>query len=206
MTVKKKLQDYQARRDFDHTGEPRADEAASGNKPVFVIQKHDASHLHYDFRIEVDGVLKSWAVPKGPSTDPQVKRLAVPTEDHPLAYADFEGTIPKNSYGGGTVLIWDKGNFENLKKNKKGQPIPLADCLENGHVTIRLFGRKLSGGYSLIRTGKKKDERWLLVKINDEDADARRNPVSTESRSVVSGEEIADIARQNETREAGDED
>ena len=206
MTAKKKLQDYQARRDFGRSGEPRGDEAASGNKPVFVIQKHDASHLHYDFRIEVDGVLKSWAVPKGPSTDPRVKRLAVPTEDHPLAYADFEGTIPKNAYGGGTVLIWDKGNFENLKRDKEGRPIPLADCLEKGHVTIRLFGRKLSGGYSLIRTGKKQDERWLLIKMNDEDADARRNPVSTESRSVVSGEDIADIARKHETREDGDED
>ncbi len=206
MTTRKKLQDYQARRDFGRTGEPQGDEATSDDKPVFVIQKHDASHLHYDFRIEVDGVLKSWAVPKGPSTNPRVKRLAVPTEDHPLAYADFEGTIPKNSYGGGTVLIWDKGNFENLKKDEEGQPIPLAVCLENGHVTIRLSGRKLSGGYSLIRTGKKEDQRWLLVKMNDENADARRNPVSTEPRSVVSGRKLEDIARQDESEEAHGED
>ncbi len=192
--VDENLRKYRSKRDFSRTQEPEGDEYPGGREPIFVIQKHDASRLHYDFRIEVDGVLKSWAVPKGPSTDPREKRLAVPTEDHPLAYGDFEGTIPKEEYGGGTVLIWDRGTFENLKTDDDGNPVPLGKCLADGHVLIRLKGKKLTGGYALINTSKGKDQRWLLVKMADEGADARRNPVSTEPLSVVSGRDLDEIA------------
>jgi len=113
---------YNEKRDFRKTDEPKGyKDNSSGSEPIFVIQKHDATHLHYDFRIEIDGALKSWSVPKGPSTDPSEKQMAIPTEDHPLEYADFEGVIPENNYGGGTVMIWDKGTFKNIKKNKDGK-------------------------------------------------------------------------------------
>ena len=135
-----------------------------------MVQKHDASRLHYDFRLEVDGVLKSWAIPKGPSTDPKEKRLAVPTEDHPLEYAGFEGVIPAGEYGGGTVMVWDTGPFQNLTE-KKGVAIPLAEAVAHGHVKVRLEGRKLQGGYALTRFKTGKDEAWLLVKADDEAAD-----------------------------------
>lgn len=161
--------------------------------PRYVIQKHDASTLHYDFRIEVDGVLKSWVVPKGPSTDPREKRLAVPTEDHPLEYAEFEGVIPESEYGGGTVLIWDAGTYENITE-KGGEIQPMAKALNAGHALIRLDGHKLQGGYALQRTAKGENERWLLIKMDDDAADARRNPVSTETASVVSGRDIEEIA------------
>ena len=185
-----KLSDYKQKRDFRKTGEP-ADDGDPGHwvdqRPIFVIQKHDASSLHYDFRLEVDGVLKSWAVPKGPSTDPDEKRLAIPTEDHPLEYADFEGTIPEDAYGGGTVLIWDRGSYANLKEEEDNkEAASVAEQIANGHVTIRLQGRKISGGYALVRTDQGEDERWLLIKMDDDQADARRNPTSTEPASVKS--------------------
>jgi DNA ligase D-like protein (predicted 3'-phosphoesterase) len=140
----------------------------------------------------------SWAVPKGPSTDPRQKRLAVPTEDHPLDYADFEGVIPEGEYGAGTVLVWDTGPYRNLKKDDEGNEVPVVDALEQGHVTVWLGGKKLRGGYSLVRTGKGKDKRWLLVKMKDDEADARRNPVSTEPESVLSGKTLEEIAEEAE--------
>ncbi|MEX2498208.1 MAG: DNA polymerase ligase N-terminal domain-containing protein [Wenzhouxiangellaceae bacterium] len=186
--------EYRSKRDFDKTGEPGGSSRGKSSKqPQFVIQKHDASSLHYDFRIEVDGVLKSWAVPKGPSTDPGEKRLAIRTEDHPLDYADFEGVIPEDQYGGGTVLIWDRGPYENVtEKDDEIQPVEKA--IEAGHVLIELRGEKLKGGYALHRTGSGDDARWLLIKMNDEHADARRNPVSTEQESVASGRTIEQVA------------
>lgn len=190
--TRNKLEPYRQKRDFRKTSEPRgeqADFAWAEERPIFVIQKHDASNLHYDFRIEVEGVLKSWAVPKGPSTDPREKRLAVPTEDHPLGYADFEGVVPEDAYGGGTVMIWDRGSYRNLKEDDE-DPLSVAEQIANGHVTIRLKGRKLKGGYALVRTG---GGRWLLVKMDDDGADARRNPVSTEPRSVATGRTLEEI-------------
>lgn len=186
--------EYEKKRDFTRSPEPKGGKRRSRGKPVFVIQKHDASTLHYDFRLEIGGTLKSWAVPKGPSTDPGEKRLAVPTEDHPLDYADFEGVIPEDEYGAGTVIVWDRGTFENVTK-KDGKTRPAERALEDGHLLVRLKGEKLKGGYALQRTGKGKKARWLLVKMDDDEADARRNPVSTEPKSVISGWTIEEVKR-----------
>ena len=194
-----KLAAYQGKRNSTKTPEPQGDQVNlewAGSRPVFVIQKHDASSLHYDFRIEVDGVLKSWAVPKGPSMDPRQKRLALPTEDHPLAYANFEGMIPEDEYGGGTVLIWDRGHYRNLKKDQDEDPPTIAEQIEGGHVTIWLEGDKLTGGYALIQTDSGEDPRWLLIKMDDDQADARRNPTSTEPASVKTGRTLEEISQQ----------
>ncbi|MGA7875303.1 MAG: DNA polymerase ligase N-terminal domain-containing protein [Desulfoferrobacter sp.] len=198
MAGKDSLKTYRDKRDFRRTGEPAGEEGRkTSDKPIFVIQKHDASHLHYDFRLEVDGVLKSWAVPKGPSTDPREKRLAVPTEDHPMEYADFEGAIPKDEYGGGTVIVWDAGTYINLREEKEKDHTLMEQAVEQGKVEVWLEGKKLQGGYALIRTGKPgkgEKARWLLIKKNDEKADARRNPTSTEPESVLTGRTIEEIA------------
>ena len=186
--------DYHDKRDFSRTPEPRGGKRRSGRKPVFVIQEHDASSHHYDFRIEVDGVLKSWAVPKGPSTDPREKRLAIPTEDHPLDYVDFEGVIPEGEYGAGTVLVWDTGPYENATESD-GEEVPLDKALKDGHAVVELHGKKLQGGYILQRTSSGKDEKWLLIKADDDEADARRNPVSTEPKSVSSGRTLAQVRK-----------
>jgi DNA ligase D-like protein (predicted 3'-phosphoesterase) len=188
-----KLKTYREKRDFRRTPEPQGAERGSVGEPIFVIQKHDASRLHYDFRLEVDGVLKSWAVPKGPATDPSEKRLAVPTEDHPLDYADFEGVIPEDEYGGGTVLVWDTGGYRNLMAEKEDAGWSMAQSIEAGHVEVWLEGQKLRGGYALVRFREGDDEAWLLVKMKDEEADARRNPVSTEPASVLSGRRLEEI-------------
>ncbi len=186
--------DYAAKRDFGRTPEPKGGKRRKpGKRPIFVIQKHDASSLHYDFRLEIGGVLKSWAVPKGPSTDPREKRLAAPTEDHPLDYADFEGVIPAGEYGAGTVLVWDTGPYENISE-EDGEPIEPEAALAKGHLSVRLFGKKLQGGYTLVRMGDDGDADWLLIKMRDDAADARRNPVSTEPESVLSGRTIEEIA------------
>jgi DNA ligase D-like protein (predicted 3'-phosphoesterase) len=185
---------YRAKRSFSRTKEPEGSRSNmdSQDGPVFVIQKHDASSLHFDFRLQIDGVLKSWAVPKGPSTDPRDRRLAVPTEDHPLDYADFEGVIPEDQYGGGTVLIWDRGTFRNITE-KNGEVQPLPDAWRAGHLLVELDGEKLTGGYALHRTGASDRDNWLLVKVDDDQADARRNPVSTQPKSVVSGLKIEEV-------------
>lgn len=193
----KDLEEYNRKRDFRKTREPAGKPGKPSGKPIFVIQKHDASNLHYDFRIEVDGTLKSWAVPKGLSTDPKDKRLAIPTEDHPMEYADFEGVIPKDEYGGGTVMVWDRGSYENIKED-----VCVSDALDEGHVEIHLKGEKLEGGYAMIRTPRGGKEQWLIIKMKDEYSDARRNPVSTEPDSVLSGRSLEEIREQ----ESGDEE
>ncbi len=181
-----KLKDYEEKRDFRKTPEPSGGTDKGG---VFVIQKHDASHLHYDFRLAVDGVLKSWAIPKGPSTDPGVKRLAIMTEDHPLDYAGFEGTIPEGEYGAGTVMVWDTGEYKNLNEES------VSKGLENGHIKVWLDGRKLKGGYALTLT-RPKQRHWIMVKTKDDEADARRNPVSTEPDSALTGRSLDEIREQ----------
>lgn len=192
------LSGYHRRRDFECTEEPRGSSRRSetGGGAVFVVQHHVATADHYDLRLEVDGVLRSWAVPKGVSTDPGDKRLAIPTEDHPLEYADFEGTIPGGEYGGGTVQIWDRGRYVNTTR-KDGCELSMAGGLEEGHVSVRLSGEKLSGGYALTRIRADGDEAWLLVKEKDRAADTRRDPVSTQTESVLSGRELGEIAERD---------
>jgi len=184
---------YKTKRNFTTSAEPQGDAMIKKtSKPIFVIQKHNASHLHYDFRLEIDGVLKSWAIPKGPSTNPQDKRLAMETEDHPMSYADFEGMIPEGNYGAGSVIVWDTGTFDNIKE-KDGKKIPLTQCYKNGQIEVNLHGKKLQGGYALIRTSGDDMKKWLCIKMRDEYADARRNPVSSQPESVISGKTIEDI-------------
>jgi len=163
------LQLYKNRRDFTISPEPAVKKVKKNKneKPLFVIQKHNAQNLHYDFRLEIDGVLKSWAVPKGPSTDPHDKRLAIETEDHPIEYATFEGTIPEGHYGAGSVIIWDTGYFENIKE-KDGKAVSLKDSYKNGQIEVHLSGKKLQGGYALIRTDSDDGKKWLLIKMRDE--------------------------------------
>jgi DNA ligase D-like protein (predicted 3'-phosphoesterase) len=193
--TKDTLEEYNKKRDFSKTKEPAGKKEKASEKPIFVIQKHDASNLHYDFRIEIDGVLKSWAVPKGPSTDPSVKRLAIPTEDHPVKYANFEGVIPEGEYGAGPVMVWDKGTYRNLKLENEEyeEKISMEEAYKDGHLTVWLEGKKLQGGYALIKTGKGEKARWLLIKMKDKKADARRNPTSTEPKSVISNKTLDEI-------------
>lgn len=195
------LDRYRAKRSFDRTPEPSGESTASddragrdGDEQRFVIQKHDARRLHYDFRLEADGVLVSWAVPKGPSYDPKARRLAVHVEDHPLDYEDFEGVIPEAQYGAGTVIVWDRGTYRNLTE-KSGKPVQVADGVRTGHLSIWLEGAKLTGGWSLTRTsGYGEGDNWLLIKKSDEHADATRDVTADEPLSVVTGRDLRDTA------------
>ncbi len=198
MPKKDPLTQYRKKRDFKKTSEPpgKRKPGKKGKKSIFVVQKHDASNLHYDFRLEVEGILKSWALPKGPSTDPSEKRMAIPTEDHPLEYADFEGVIPEGEYGAGTVMLWDIGPYKNLRADKEEEKKSMEESLAEGKADIWLEGKKIKGGYVLVRTGKGKKERWLLIKMKDDEADARRKPVSTEPKSAVSGRTLKEIFEQ----------
>jgi len=183
------LDDYNRKRDFSKTKEPagRLDRA---NRHRFIVQKHDATRLHYDFRLEMDGVLKSWAVTRGPSLDPADKRLAVRTEDHPISYAEFEGTIPEGEYGGGTVMLWDKGSWAPIEgKSEKD--------LEKGHLHFTLDGERMKGEWLLVRIKGKpgeKRENWLLRKIDDPEAGGSGDLVERELTSVTTGRTMAEIA------------
>ena len=197
------MKSYNEKRDFSKTKEPKDEPVKRKNeKPIFVIQKHDATNLHYDFRLEIDNTLKSWSVPKGPSTDPSVKRMAIPTEDHPIAYAEFEGVIPQGEYGGGTVMIWDTGTIESNKKDEDGNIISLEESFKAGSIEVTLHGKKLKGGYNLVEMkGGKMKGNWLLMKQDDKEADARRNPVSTQSKSAVSGRTLKQIEKEESQKE-----
>ncbi|MGH6897257.1 MAG: DNA polymerase ligase N-terminal domain-containing protein [Geminicoccaceae bacterium] len=197
-----RLEAYRARRRSGRSPEPKGQRRAARKPPMFVVQEHQASTHHFDFRIEVDGVLRSWAVPKGPSTDPRDKRLAVVVEDHPLDYAEFEGAIPEREYGGGAVIVWDRGTYDNLTA-KDGRLQPVADALEDGHLIIALHGQKLSGGYALQRIGGGEQTRWLLIKTRDDEADARRRPTSTQPRSVLSGRTVRQVAKEASREDDG---
>jgi len=162
------LEEYRKKRDFGKTPEP-PDTISEGHKGIFVVQEHEARRLHYDFRIEVDGVLRSWAVPKGPPESPGERRLAVQTEDHPISYADFHGTIPEGEYGAGTVDIWDKGNYVNITiKQGRVQPIDIA--IGKGHFLIWVKGQRLRGGFAFQQTEGK---NWLMIKMKDEEKELK---------------------------------
>ena len=186
---------YKAKRDFKKTSEPSGAKRSSRAKELsYVVQKHAASHLHYDFRLELDGVLKSWAVPKGPSLNPHRKSLAVQVEDHPVEYGDFEGTIPKGQYGGGSVLLWDRGTWEPLEEPH--------EALKNGKMRFVLHGEKLRGEWTLVRFhGDKKSDKpnWLLIKARDEFASENGAIIEAAPRSVKSNRVIDEISDSNTT-------
>ncbi|WP_254601843.1 DNA ligase D [Sphingomonas bacterium] len=184
------LATYNAKRDFQQTAEPSGKLGKQAGN-IFMVQKHDATRLHWDFRLELDGVLKSWAVTRGPSPDPEDKRLAVRTEDHPMAYATFEGTIPKGQYGGGTVMLWDEGTWESLPGKDPRKTI------EEGHLHFFLHGQRMKGEWLMIRLkprGKEKHENWLLRKIEDEHAGGSGDLVDLALTSVATGRTMVEIA------------
>lgn len=198
MKKKPTLHDYYQRRDFSISPEPRGKQHSESDQPIFVIQKHAASHLHYDFRLELNGVLKSWAIPKGPSTDPKDKRLAMPTEDHPMEYATFEGTIPEGEYGAGTVMVWDIGTFENIKQ-KDGKQVALEQSYKNGQIEVILHGKKLKGAYTLIRLNTGNDRiRWLFIKMRDEYAHKPSNPIVNHPRSALTNRTMTQIRKESD--------
>jgi bifunctional non-homologous end joining protein LigD len=168
---------YKDKRNFKSTVEPEGSKSRGG-KLIFVVQKHQATHLHYDFRLEMEGVLKSWAVPKGPSTDPRVKRLALQVEDHPYAYKNFEGIIPEGNYGAGTVTIWDKGTYEPVEKikGKKEQEKFLLKQLKQGSLKFILHGEKFKGEWVLVHT-KQSENSWLLIRHKGKLAAAKKSTV-----------------------------
>ena len=176
------LKEYEQKRRFTKTAEPAPKKKSSRSGKLFVVQKHRASHLHYDFRLEMDGVLRSWAVPKGPSLDPTVRRLAMAVEDHPIDYADFEGIIPEGEYGGGTVMVWDRGTY--IPESQ------MTSDLGRGELKFTLQGVKLKGSWVLVRT---KGRQWLLIKHRDQYASTADITLS-DPRSVVTQRTLADIA------------
>jgi bifunctional non-homologous end joining protein LigD len=190
----KPLAEYKRKRDFTKTAEPegKATRRRSTRGLRFVIQKHAASHLHFDFRLELDGVMKSWAVPKGPSYDPSVRRLAMEVEDHPIEYNTFEGTIPKGEYGGGTVMLWDRGTYE---PEGGGGADALRDGYERGDLKIVMHGKRMKGGWVLVRMRREGGRaQWLLIKHRDELADPDYDVVEEAVTSVASGRTMEEIA------------
>jgi bifunctional non-homologous end joining protein LigD len=190
--MSRSLEQYRKKRNFTETPEPVGRVGRAGCSRIFVVQKHEASRRHYDFRLEINGALVSWAVPKGPSMNPGDKRLAVMTEDHPLEYADFEGVIPDGQYGAGTVMVWDKGTYETQ------DGIPPDEQLARGKIDVVLHGKKLRGGFTLVRMGTRSTDRqkanWLLIKHHDRDADPSWDIERTEfDRSVLTGRTLKEI-------------
>ncbi|MBW3522829.1 DNA polymerase ligase N-terminal domain-containing protein [Chryseobacterium sp. NKUCC03_KSP] len=166
------LKNYNAKRKFDETNEPKGKTKKSKDKLIFVIQRHAASRLHYDFRLEMEGVLKSWAVPKGPSLNPKDKRLAMEVEDHPYDYKDFEGNIPEGNYGAGQVEVWDSGTYEPLDQNSKlSDEKELFKELKAGSLKFILHGKKLKGEFALVKMKNAENNAWLLIKHNDQFAE-----------------------------------
>ena len=189
-----RLKKYRQMRDFGETPEPAGGEPKRGKLPIFVIQKHHASRLHYDFRLEMEGVLKSWAVPKGPSYDPTVKRLAMMTEDHPYDYASFEGVIPEGNYGAGNVIIWDNGSWEFIEPGD--DPVK---ALQQGKLTFRLYGKKMFGEWALVKIKGRspKGNEWLLIKHRDKYANANVDVTEVAPRSIISNLDVDQIGTEN---------
>jgi len=189
------LSKYHQKRDFKQTREPKGKVEKSINELIFVVQKHAASHLHYDFRLEMDGVLKSWAVPKGPSMDPEVKRLAMMVEDHPYSYKDFEGTIPEGNYGAGNVIVWDNGTYTSDEKTASDEKQLLSD-LEKGRLSFVLKGEKLKGEFSLVKLHGKQENAWLLIKKNDKYASTE--DILKKNKSVISKRSLEQLIQKSE--------
>ena len=191
------LEEYGKKRRFENTPEPPPSKSKrSGGGNYFCVQRHDATRLHYDFRLEIDGVLKSWAVPKGPTLDPGVRHFAAMVEDHPLEYGDFEGTIPKGNYGAGSVMLWDAGTFE-LLGDMAGEP-----QIARGDLKFRLHGEKLRGDFALVHMkGRGKGNEWLILKKRDDFA-ADGWDVEAHAYSVLSGRTQEEIARNLPARES----
>jgi bifunctional non-homologous end joining protein LigD len=193
VSTPERLAKYRRMRQFDETPEPSGKaRRPKAKEKIFVVQKHDASHLHYDFRLEMEGVLKSWAVPKGPSYDPAVRRLAMMTEDHPYEYASFEGVIPEGNYGAGNVIVWDEGTWEFA-----GQGKDEIAALKKGKLTFRLHGRKLFGEWTLVKKSSGRNPRgneWLLIKHRDGYANQEVDVTEVAPMSVVSGRSVDDVA------------
>jgi DNA ligase D-like protein (predicted 3'-phosphoesterase) len=190
------LADYRSKRDLGRSPEPSGERRGPArNEPIFVVHRHAARSEHYDFRLEVDGVLKSWAVPRGLSTDPREKRLAIRVEDHPLEYATFEGVIPEGQYGAGGVIVWDTGTYRN-RTRRDGDEVPIERALDDGHVVVELHGEKLRGGFALTRRGndRRGRERWLLVKKRDEEAAPGFDVLASRPESVLSGRTVDQVA------------
>lgn len=190
------LGEYRRKRDFTRTGEPAGAKAPISRRTLaFVIQKHAATNLHFDLRLELDGVMKSWAVPKGPSIDPSVKRLAMQVEDHPVEYNRFEGTIPEGEYGGGTVMIWDRGTYSFWEKDP--DPVErLREGYASGDLKFSLRGKRLQGTWVLVRLrrGDPEKPQWLLIKHRDEHAKPGFDIVAEEDTSVTTGRTMEEIA------------
>lgn len=201
-----KLKTYRRKRDFGTTREPSGDRSTpAARKLRFVIQKHDATRLHYDFRLELDGVFKSWAVTRGPSLDPADKRLAVEVEDHPLDYGDFEGTIPKGQYGGGTVMLWDRGTYGARGSGASRGVSALEEGYAKGKLELTLRGKKLRGGFTLVRTrggGGGAKPQWLLMKARDAEAEPGSDITAEAPDSVATGRTMAEIAEGAPRRKA----
>lgn len=179
------LSEYNQKRNFNSTLEPEGKIKQSSTELIFVVQKHAASHLHYDFRLEMDGVLKSWAIPKGPSMNPADKRLAIMVEDHPYSYKDFEGTIPEGNYGAGNVIVWDNGTYILADEDKLDvDEHKLQSDLQKGHLSFILNGKKLKGEFALVKLKTKQENTWLLIKSKDQYANDE--DVLQQDKSVLS--------------------
>src|SRR3954470_2726959 len=201
-SARAQLAEYRKKRDFSRTREPSGEKEVAPTRAGrlrFVIQKHAASHLHFDLRLELDGVMKSWAVPKGPSLDPSVKRLAMQVEDHPIDYNTFEGTIPKGEYGGGTVMLWDRGTYSSdIASSPDEEEDAIREGLKRGDLKITFHGERLHGSFALIRMkfardGSSSKPQWLLIKHRDEFA-AQEDVVADNMTSVDSGRTMEEIA------------
>jgi DNA ligase D-like protein (predicted 3'-phosphoesterase) len=165
-----------------------------GQGPIFVIHKHAARRLHYDLRLEVEGVLKSWSVPRGPSSTPADRRLAVQVEDHPLDYQDFEGVIPKGQYGAGQVIVWDRGTYRNITDDPN-HPTPMSKAIRDGKVEVFFEGEKIKGGYALIQMQSPRTDKsnWLLIKLKDDYVGSLPEDLEDEGQSVLTGRTLQDL-------------